>query len=96
MSVLLCTLILKSSDLASLPTLSKYDLASRQHKAIFGYFMFAFLLPNGCLLAGCPLWSVEFSFPHVLFDELLTIFFYFVFICTSLGDPIHSIYLAED
>lgn len=48
-TVLFCTPILKSSGLALLPTLSNYSLANRQHEAILGYFMFAFLLPNGCL-----------------------------------------------
>lgn len=50
-TVLFCIPILKSSDLASLPTLSNYYLASCQQEAILGYFMFAFFLPDGCLSA---------------------------------------------
>lgn len=43
--------ILTSSDLASLLALSNYYLAICQPEAILDYFMFAFLLPGGCLSA---------------------------------------------
>lgn len=92
-TVLFCSSNLKCSDLVSLLPLS--NLASCQHEAIlvsscqFSSSPWLFVSSyTGTVFCLCLLWSVQTSLPHALFHELLTIFYFFHFSCTSLVDSI--------